>query len=71
MWERSTQHPSQSAGQVRHTHLHRAGMRESLGLIISAIFLTWEGAEYEKKEVRFWNQVSFATNLWFCNQFSR
>ena len=53
MWERSTQHPSQSAGQVRHTQFHRAGMTEGLGLIISALFLTWEGAEYEKKRLDF------------------
>ena len=53
MREQSTQHPSQSAGQARRTHLHRVEMTEGLGLIISALFLTWEGAEYEKKRLDF------------------
>lgn len=51
MQERSTEHQTHHAGQVRSTHLSRVGMSEELGLIISALFLTWKGAEYGKKRL--------------------
>ena len=49
MREQSTQHPSQRAGQARHTHLHRVEMTEGMGLIISALFLTWEEQSTKKR----------------------
>ena len=51
MQERSTEHQTHRAGQGRSTHLSRVGMSEELGLIISALFLTWKGAEYGKKRL--------------------
>ena len=65
MQERSTQHLSQSAGQVRCTHLSREGMAEELGLISSALFLTWEGAEYEKKRLDFGIKLAFLQTCGF------
>ena len=53
------------------------GIPEELGPIISALFLTLEGAEYGLKkkkrgrEFRLWSQASFATHLLLLSRFSR